>query len=149
MILEKKHNNQHVVRQESPEELTKSDETLNNSTYNDLHLGGTHKQALHQRKTKPQCSTFTHRFKSTSRPHLDLVALWDSLETTWLFTVLPFLRQKFPLFGSYPWVFIWQNRQFSATIWSPKLSILLHHLSVLFLYMSPHSSCRSISLLHI
>lgn len=144
----KKRNNQHVVRQESPEDLTKSDETMN-STYNGLHLGDTFKQALHQRKIKPQYSTFTHRFKSTSLPHLSVVVLWDSLETTWLLTVLPFLRQRFPLSRSYPWVFFWQNRQFSSIIWSQKFSILLHCCSVLFLHMSPHSSCRSISLLHI
>lgn len=102
MILEKKCNNLHVVRQESPEKLAKSDETMNNSTYNGLHLGDTYKQALHQRKIKSQYSTFTHTFKSTSLPHLSLVALWDSLETTWLLTVLPFLRQKFPLSRSYP-----------------------------------------------
>lgn len=69
MILEKKHNNQHVVRQEGPEELTKSDETLNNFTYNDLHVGDTHGQVLHQGRREPQCSTFTHRLKSTSLLH--------------------------------------------------------------------------------
>lgn len=36
-------NNLHVVRQESPEELITSDETLNNSTCNAVCLGETHK----------------------------------------------------------------------------------------------------------
>lgn len=138
----KKCNNLHVVWRESPDaQIAKSDETMNNSTYNGLHLGDTYKWALHQRKIKPQYSTFTHKFKSTSLPHLSLFALWDSLETIWLLTVLTFLRQKFPLFRSYPWVFFWQNRQFSSIIWSQKISILLHCCSVLF--------CTCLLILHV
>lgn len=36
-------NNLHVVRQESPEELITSDETVNNSTCSAVRLGETHK----------------------------------------------------------------------------------------------------------